>query len=154
MSRANVATVSCVAAAALLVSCSSPSGGAPGAFEVREPAVVQFSYQAVDPQTVRISGDGNVRWVNIADDALGFVVFPASIASGFRCNDLKPYFSRTANVYRSLPITGMESERVELPCPLAPGTYDYEIWLVSAGLGVEVDDVEPQQILRAKIVVE
>jgi hypothetical protein len=48
----------------------------------------------------------------------------------------------------------MESERVELPCPLAPGTYDYEIWLVSAGLGVEVDDVEPQQILRAKIVVE
>jgi len=145
--------VSCVVAAALLVSCSSTSGGAPGAFDAREPAIVQFSYQAVNPQTVRIPGDGNVRWVNIADDALGFVVFPASIASDFRCKDLKPYFSRTANVYRSLPITGMESERVELPCALASGTYDYEIGLVGAGLGVEVGD-EPQQILRAKIVVE
>jgi len=154
MSRANVATVSCVAAAVLLASCSSTSGGALGAGEAREPAVVHFSYEAVNPETVRITADGNVTWVNMAPDTRGFVVFPASIASGFRCDDLHPYFSKTANVYRSLPITGTQSERVELPCPLAPGTYDYEIWLMGSGFGVESGADEPEQILRAKIVVE
>ena len=57
-------------------------------------------------------------------------------------------------VYRSLPITGTQSERVELPCPRAPGTYDYEIWLMGSGFGGEYDADKPEQILPAKIVVE
>jgi hypothetical protein len=61
---------------------------------------------------------------------------------------------KRANVYRSLPLTDEESERVQLPCPLAPGSYDYEIWLVGAGLGEVIDARRPEQILRAKIVVE
>jgi len=154
MSRANLARVSCVAAATLLVSCSSPSGGASGAAEARQQAVVHFSYQAVDPETVRIPADGNVTWVNMAPDTRAFVVFPASIASAFGCKDLHPYFSRTANVYRSLPITGMQSERVQLPCSLAPGSYAYEIWLTGSGFGEESAADEPEQILRATIVVE
>jgi len=154
MSRANLARVSCVAAATLVVSCSSTSGGAPGAGEVREHAVVQFSYEAVDPETVSIPADGNVTWVNMAPDTRGFVVFPANIASAFGCKDLHPYFSRTGDVYRSLPITGMQSERVQLPCPLASGSYTYEIWLTGSGLGEESAADEPEQILRARIVVE
>jgi hypothetical protein len=153
MSRANLATV-CIAAASLLPSCSGTSGGAHGAGEARLPAVVHFSYEAVNPETVRITADGNVTWVNMAADTRGFVVFPASIASGFRCDDLHPYFSRTANGFRSLPITDIESERVQLPCALAPGTYDYEIWLMGSGFGGEFDADQPEQILRAKIVVE
>jgi len=117
-------------------------------------AVVQFSYQAVDPETVRIPTDGNVTWVNMAPDTRAFVVFPASIASAFGCKDLLPYFSRTANVYRSLPLTGVQSERVQLPCPLAPGSYAYEIWLTGAGFGEEFSADAPGQILRARIVVE
>jgi len=154
MSRANLGMLACVAAAALLSSCSSTSGGAPGAGEYREPTVVQFSYQAVNPETVRIAADGNVTWVNLAPETAAFVVFPASIAANFRCSELRPYFSRTENVYRSLPVTGMESDRVRLPCSLAPGSYDYEIWITGSGLGEEFDPGAPQQILRAKIVVE
>jgi len=155
MSRANLAAVLCVAAAAqLAVSCSSPSGGAPGAGQVGS-TVVQFSYGAVNPETVRIPAGGILTWVNLAPDTRGFVVFPASIASRFSCADLQPYFSKIENDYRSLPITDEASERVELPCRLAPGSYDYEIWLMGSGFGDEIDDGgKPEQVLRAKIVVE
>jgi hypothetical protein len=153
MSRANAARVVHIAAA-LLVSCSNTSGGPPGAGGYREPSVVQFSYQAVIPETVRIPADGNLTWVNTAADTSGTVVFPASIAASFRCPDLRPYFSKAADVYRSLPITDTQSERVQLPCRLAPGTYDYEIWLRGSGFGEESDAARPDQILRARIVVE
>lgn len=43
---------------------------------------------------------------------------------------------------------------MQLPCPLVPGSYDYEIWLIGAGLGEVIDARRPEQILRAKIVVE
>ena len=43
---------------------------------------------------------------------------------------------------------------MQLPCPLAPGSYDYEIWLVEGGLAAEVAPGRPEQILRAQIVVE
>lgn len=143
-----------VAAAVLLVSCSSPSGRSPAAVGADLPTVVQFSYDAVNPATVRITAKGNVAWVNGASDTRAYVVFPPSIASSFRCADLGPTFKRTPDGYQSLPITGMQSERVKLPCPLAPGSYDYEIWLTGAGFGEEFDDTNPQQVLRAKIVVE
>jgi hypothetical protein len=82
------------------------------------------------------------------------VILPASIAASFRCQDLGPYFSKIENVYRSLPITDDESERVQLPCPLAPGSYDYEIWLLGSGFGDEVESDAPQTVLRARIVVQ
>jgi hypothetical protein len=153
MSKDRGARVAGVAAAALLaLSCSSTSGGALRAGEAGN-TVVNFSYRAVDPETVRIAAGGNVRWVNLAPETRGYVVFPASIAPRFSCADLQPYFERAGNVYLSRPIIGMQSERVELPCPLAPGTYDYEIWLMGSGVGTEFN-VKPEQILRAKIVVE
>jgi hypothetical protein len=42
---------------------------------------------------------------------------------------------------------------VELPCPLAPGTYDYEVWIVGAGFG-EADEPRPERKLPGQIVVE
>jgi hypothetical protein len=151
MTTARLATQSRVAAVALLVSCAGAPGGAPGA---DQPTVVQFSYRAVNPHTARIPSAGNVNWVNIAPDTRGFVVFTASIASSFRCKDLQPIFSKTPEGYQSLPITGMQSERVQLPCALAPGSYDYEIWLTGSGFEKESTGTRPAQILRAKIVVE
>ena len=154
MSRVSAARVAWVAAAALLVvSCSGATGGAPGARPV-ESTVVQFNYGTVNPETVRIPADGNVSWTNLAPDTRGFVVFQVSIAASFRCADLRPYFSRVEDVYRSLPLTGEESERVELPCPLAPGSYAYEIWLKGVGFGDEIDEGKPDLVLRARIVVE
>ena len=152
MSSAPLARVA--AAAALLAACAAPSGGVPEAGLPGLPTVVQFSYQAVTPQTVRIAADGNVSWENTARETTAFVVLPASTASGFRCADLRPFFLPAADLYRSLPLTGMQSDRVQLPCALKPGSYDYEIWLMGAGFGGEWSGNEPERILRAKIVVE
>jgi hypothetical protein len=143
-----------VAAGVLLAACSSTSGGPLNLGPYRAPAVVQFSFTEVNPQTVRIPADGNVTWESTAEEARGFVVFPASIASAFRCADLRPYFVKMqSGAYRSLPLTDEESERVQLPCALASGSYDYEIWLVEAGFG-DFGDRKPEQVLRANIVVE
>jgi hypothetical protein len=150
MSRASATTVSCVAAAALLLACAGTPGGAPGG---DEPAVVAFSYRAVTPETVEIGANGNVRWVNTSQDTRGFVVLPASIAASFRCQELGPDFIKTPSGYQSVPLTGMQSDRVELPCALAPGSYDYEIWLTGSGFGEEAEGISPEQVLRAKIVV-
>jgi hypothetical protein len=151
MRRLHRIIVSCVAAAALLVACAGASRWlGPDV----EPTLVQFTYRAVNPQTVRIPPDGNVTWENAAPDTIGFVVLATNIAPSFRCTDLHPYFEKKETVYRSLPLTDEESERVQLPCPLAPGSYDYEIWLIGTGFGEFSADREPQQILRAKIVVE
>jgi len=153
MSRAPLARV--VAVAALLAACAAPSGGGPGAGLPGLPTVVQFSYQAVTPETVRIAAGGNVSWESTASDTTAFVVLPASTASGFRCADLRPFFLPAADVYRSLPLTGgMQTDRVQLPCALKPGSYDYEIWLMGAGFGGEWSGNEPERVLRARIVVE
>lgn len=153
MSTPHRTLVSCLAAAVLLVSCTGSSGGLLGG-PYSEPTLVQFSYDAITPQTVRIAPDGNVRWENNADDARGFVILPESMTPSFHCSDLRPYFVKMDTVYRSLPLLGVESERVQLPCALAPGSYDYEIWMFGAGFGKEFNDGRPQQILRGKIVVE
>jgi len=89
----------------------------------------------VSPEVVRIQAAGNVPWQNTAEDAWALVVFPASIAASFRCKDLRPYFTRSEDVYRSQPLTNPETERVQLPCALTPGSYDYEIWLMGVGFG-------------------
>jgi hypothetical protein len=137
----------------LLAACAGGSGN-PLAGPYSEPSLVQFSYLEVTPETVRIGGDGNVRWENLAEETRAFVIFPESIAPSFRCTDLRPYFVRVGNLYRSLPLMEEESERVQLPCSLAPGSYDYEIWLFQAGLSKEIAPDRPEQRLRGKIVVE
>jgi hypothetical protein len=141
-----------VALAALLLACAGSSKLLGGPWV--EPEVVQFSYLEVTPETVQIPPGGNVTWVNNADETRGFVVFPASIASAFQCTDLRPYFERAGDLYRSLELMDEESERVQLPCALAPGTYPYEIWLFGAGFGKGFDLAGPEKRLTGKIVVQ
>jgi len=154
MASAVPGTVSRVVATGLLFACTGSSGGWTAAGDPDMPTVVQFSYDAVTPAAVTIAGDGNGTWENTASDTRGYVVFPASITSSFRCTDFEPYFAKTPQGLRSQPIIDVESARVRLPCSLAPGSYDYEIWLVGEGLGTGSDDATPEQVLRAKIVVK
>jgi hypothetical protein len=109
----------------------------------------------VNPQTVTIASTGNVQWENLSLDAIGFVIFPPNIVASLRCKELRPYLTKLENGdYRSPPISNnMASEMAKLPCSLAPGTYDYQVWLMGQGFGVEDQDVLPQQVLHAKIVV-
>ena len=143
-----------VALAALGVACAGGSNPLAGPYV--EPALVQFNYLELTPETVRIAPGGNVTWENNAEETRGYVVFPASIASAFRCTDLRPYFERAGDVYRSNELlTDEESERVQLPCSLAPGSYDYEIWLFGYGFGKGFNpEGGPEKRLTGKIVVE
>jgi hypothetical protein len=142
--------VASVALAAPFLSCAStPGSGGSG-----QNAIVNFSFDALNPKTVRIPADGNITWVNIAPDSRGFVVFPASIAQSFTCGEnLQPYFRKIAGGFQSLPIGGVESNHVQLPCSLAPGSYDYEIAIMGAGLG-ETFESSPERKLPGTIVVE
>ena len=165
MARTHLLRIFGSAAAALLfVSCSSMSGDVSEAKGIVSEAEAQakaeqtrvtFNYFAVRPEIIRIPAAGNLSWVNEAPETVGFVVFPLSIASKFRCSDLKPYFNRVGDVYQSHQLLSVQSEDVRLPCALAPGTYDYEIWLLGAGFGSEVNSTNtPEQRLHGKIVVE
>jgi len=122
--------------------------------DVRPNAIVDFSFYELSPKTVHIPADGNITWVNLAPDSLGFVVFPASIAQSFSCGEnLQPYFRKIEGGFQSLPITSSEPDRVQLPCSLAPGSYDYEIAITGAGSG-ENDEADAERKLPGTIVVE
>jgi hypothetical protein len=139
-----------VALAAPLLSCASPAGSdAPG-----QGAVVEFGYDRLNPETVHIPEGGNITWVNLEGDSRGYVVFPASIAQSFSCGDaLEPYFKKIDGGFESLPIGTTEPDPVQLPCSLAPGSYDYEIAIMGSGLG-ETEETQPRRKLSGTIVVD
>lgn len=117
-------------------------------------ALVQFSYDGLKPAVVHITPDGNIKWVNLAPDSQGVIVFPDSISTSFSCGGaLEPYFVPTEDGYRSLPIASFEPNRVELPCSLEAGTYDYEMWIMGKGFG-DFGAASAQRRLPGKIVVE
>ena len=155
MSKTLLATISCVASAALLGACASAESMWKDAEAASSATRVEFTYEAVMPQTVTIAPDGNVEWLNTALDVVGFVIFPGSIAEHLRCTDFRPYLTRLSDGrFRSPPLANGVTERAQLPCALAPGSYDYEIWLMGEGFGISGGDViRPQQVLRAKLVV-
>lgn len=137
-----------LALATHLVSCAATSGqGQHGN------TLVQFSFEGLNPQTVRIAADGNVNWVNQTVDTQGFVVLPPATASAFTCTDLGPYFHKTAAGYQSLPITSYESQTVQLPCPLRPGRYPYQVWIMDSGLA-RTAAAGPGRMLSGTLVVE
>jgi hypothetical protein len=142
--------VATIALAAPFLSCAS----APGSGGSGQNAIVNFSFDELNPKTVHISADGNITWVNLAPDSRGFIVFPASIAQSFTCGEkLEPYFRRIEGGFQSLPIANVEPNHVQLPCPLAPGSYDYEIAIMGAGLG-QTGETSPERKLPGTIVVE
>jgi len=95
---------------------------------------VQFSDTALDPAVARVQAGGNVVWLNEDSTYAAAVFLPAAMKDGFTCSDLRPGFSEVAGGYLSQPIAG-DTERVELPCPLKPGSYAYELILYEPNLG-------------------
>jgi hypothetical protein len=140
-------TISSAILACALVSstgCATLFGGG-------EDAVVSFEFTRLNPKTVRIPTTGTVSWVNLGEESVGFVILPTDMLKSSACTDLSQYFHETEAGYQSRPITGTESERVELPCALAPGSYPYEVWVAGAGFG---ESWTIQQKLKGTIVVE
>jgi hypothetical protein len=149
MSRTRFAIL-CASFWLLLSACAATSPST----ESGEVAVVQFSYDGLKPEVVHITPDGNIKWVNLASDSRGVVVFPDSISTSFSCGGaLGPYFVATEDGYRSLPIESFEPEDVKLPCSLEAGTYDYEVWIMGTGLG-DFGASSAQRSLPGKIVVK
>lgn len=155
MSKPFFSTVLGAIAIALLGACASAESMWRDAEAASAATRVEFSYQAVTPETVTIAPGGNVTWENTALDVVGFVIFPGSISQHLACTDYRPYLTKlTDGRFRSPPLANGVSERAQLPCALAPGSYDYEIWLMGEGFGISGGDViTPQQVLRAKLVV-
>jgi len=94
--------------------------------------------------------------VNYASLYEGSIVFSDETASAFTCSDLRPNWMKAGNGYQSIPITmGGATNDLEIPCPLKPGEYEYEIWLFSGTMGGDpgaMDD--PQSRMQGKIIVK
>ena len=119
----------------------------------RKDVLVQISDDSVRPSVARVLAGGSVAWLDASSLYWGAVLFPESIAKAFTCTELRPMLSQVAGGYQSLPIRG-DNENVALPCPLAPGTYEYQVLLFDDAVGDGMGPDDPQLTLRASIVVE
>jgi hypothetical protein len=127
----------------------------PSTNQPRDHVVVQFSDATLHPSIARVTKGGQVTWVNYSSSYTGAVVFPDSFAEALTCGKPRPEFGKVAGGYQSEPITGEMGEDVHLPCPLAPGEYEYEIFLFEGRLmdrGASMFD--PNSTLQGKIVAE
>lgn len=131
------------------------AGGAGTQSGPRKDVVVQFTNMNIEPQTAQVAAGGNVAWTNMATEYGGVILFPESVVDSFTCTELRPLFTRTGDGLQSIPIA-QDSENVALPCPLKPGSYDYQVNLFEAhgegSMGVSMEN--PVRSLRGKIVVE
>ena len=101
----------------------------------RENIVIQFGDMEVVPAVARVKHGGSVAWTSVSTNFRGTLSFPESIVSKFSCKELRPDFYVADGRLMSIAIGGGQ-EDVVLPCPLAPGTYEYRIDLTSGGEGV------------------
>ena len=115
----------------------------------RQHVEIQFGDMAIHPETAILRQGGNAVWINTSTEFQGAVVFPEGIKASFTCDDLRPVFSKTGAGYQSIPISA-DVESVALPCPLKPGSYDYQLYLFDDMSGMD----NPQRTLQGKIVVE
>jgi hypothetical protein len=122
----------------------------------RKHVMVQFTDMSLHPSIAQVLEGGRVSWVNYASMYEGSIVFSDEVAAAFTCSDLRPNWMKTGTGYQSIPITmGGASDDLELPCPLKPGTYQYEIWLFSETMGGDPAAMEdPQSRMQGKIIVE
>ena len=115
----------------------------------RQHVMVQFTDSYLHPSHAQILEGGTVSWANYAANLTGSVSFPPSIRASFACVDLRPNWEQDASGIRSIPITGLVDD-LELPCPLKPGTYSYELLLFDR----LSDAYNPQLTLPGKITVQ
>jgi len=122
----------------------------------RKHVMVQFTDMSLHPSIAQVLENGTVSWVNYASMYQGSIVFSDETAKAFTCSDLRPNWMKTGTGYQSLPVTmGGAMSDLEIPCPLKPGEYEYEIWLFSGTMGGDpaaMDD--PQSRMQGKIIVK
>jgi hypothetical protein len=120
----------------------------------RKHVMVQFTDATLHPSIAQVVEGGTVSWVNYASLYDGSIVFSQAVAAAFTCSDLRPNWIKTGAGYQSIPVTmGGGMDDLELPCPLKPGEYQYEIWLFS-GPGSDLEAMgAPQSRMQGKIIV-
>lgn len=122
----------------------------------RKHVMVQFTDSSLHPSIAQVLKGGTLSWVNYASMYRATIVFSDEVATAFTCSDLRPDWNKTGAGYMSVPITmGGPTDDLEIPCPLKPGEYEYEIWLYSGsmGQGFGIED-DPQDKMQGKILVE
>jgi len=154
--RACIALVASLGA--LACSSSSPSQHEQGRETKNHPrkhVMVQFTDFSLHPSTAQVLAGGTVSWVNYASEYSGSVVFSDAVAASFTCRDLRPDWMKTDTGYQSIPISmGSASDDLQIPCPLQPGEYAYELWLFSNPPGAFAAMENPQLRLKGRIVVQ
>jgi hypothetical protein len=121
----------------------------------RKHVMVQFTDMSLHPSIAQVVEGGTVSWVNYASMYEGSIVFSEEVAAAFTCSDLRPNWMKTGTGYQSIPITkGGAMDDLEIPCPLKPGEYEYEIWLFSSTMGGPAGMDNPQSRMQGKIIVK
>jgi hypothetical protein len=120
-----------------------------------EHVMVQFTDSTLHPSIAQLLKGGSLSWVNYASMSQGSIVLSDAVAKSFTCSDLGPNWIKIDTGYQSIPITiGGALSDLELPCPLEPGDYEYEIWLFATEVDDPAAEEEPQSRMQGKIVVE
>ena len=122
----------------------------------RKHVMVQFTDMSLHPSIAQLVEGGTVSWVNYASMYQGSIVFSDETAAAFTCSDLRPNWMKTGTGYQSIPITmGGATDDLEIPCPLKPGEYEYELWLFSETMGGDLGAMDdPQSRMQGKIIVK
>jgi hypothetical protein len=68
------------------------------------------------------------------------------MASAFTCDELRPQFVLNGDRIESVQVLG-DNENLATPCPLKPGSYDYEVWLSESRMQRE----NPQLKIKGRI---
>ncbi len=123
--------------------------------KARRHVMVQFTDMSLHPSIAQVLEGGTVSWVNYASMYQGSIVFSDEVAAAFTCSELRPNWMKTGTGYQSIPITmGGATDDLELPCPLKPGEYEYEIWLFRPSMGGFDGMGDPESRMQGKIIVK
>ena len=121
----------------------------------RKDVMVQFSDMSLHPSIAQVLQGGTVSWVNYGSMYEGSIIFSDEVAAAFTCSDLSPNWMKSGTGYQSIPITMIGATNdLEIPCPLKPGEYEYEIWLFPATMGGPGGMDDPQSRMQGKIIVK
>ena len=148
-----------LAALALAAGCASqqtPEVPSPRTTnEPRRDIIIQFGDMSIEPSVARVKQGGSVAWTSVSTNFRGTLSFPESIVPKFSCKELRPDFYVAHGRLLSIDIANGD-ENLVLPCPLAPGTYEYRIDLTSGGEGVGGRSMgaNPQLSLPGTLIVE